>query len=125
MAISADSDQKPTDLDLHCLQRQRQGLSGFSRTRVKVKVKYYSMRLTTSGVPFIMAQGKAIILGKIFIFAPKHSLWVLIGINLLPLAILTILLAGLGGSVGCAVRQETRRSRVQPPPRSATFFRGD
>ena len=28
----------------------------------------------------------------------------------------------LGGSVGCAVRLETRRSRVQPPPRSATFF---
>ena len=34
-------------------------------------------------------------------------------------------LAGLGGSVGCAVRLETRRSRVQPPRRSATFFRGD
>ena len=33
--------------------------------------------------------------------------------------------AGLGGSVGCADRLETRRSRVQPPPRSATFFRGD
>ena len=33
--------------------------------------------------------------------------------------------AGLGGSVGCAVRLETRRSRVQPPPRSVTFFRGD
>ena len=32
---------------------------------------------------------------------------------------------GLGGSFGCAVRLETRRSRVQPPPRSATFFRGD
>ena len=32
---------------------------------------------------------------------------------------------GLGGSVGCAVRLETRRSRVQPPPRSATFFCGD
>ena len=32
---------------------------------------------------------------------------------------------GPGGSVGCAVRLETRRSRVQPPPRSATFFRGD
>ena len=32
---------------------------------------------------------------------------------------------GLGGSVGCAVRLETRRSRVQHPPRSATFFRGD
>ena len=33
--------------------------------------------------------------------------------------------AGLGGSVGCAVQLETRRSRVQPPSRSATFFRGD
>ena len=33
--------------------------------------------------------------------------------------------AGLGGSVGCVVRLETRRSRVQPPPSSATFFRGD
>ena len=33
--------------------------------------------------------------------------------------------AGLGGSVGCAVRLETRRSRVQPTPRLATFFRGD
>ena len=33
--------------------------------------------------------------------------------------------AGLGGSFGCAVRLETRRLRVQPPPRSATFFRGD
>ena len=33
--------------------------------------------------------------------------------------------AGLGGSVGCAIRLETRRSRVQPQPRSATFFRGD
>ena len=36
-----------------------------------------------------------------------------------------ITLAGLGGSVGCAVLLETRRSWVQPPPRSATFFRGD
>ena len=35
------------------------------------------------------------------------------------------LFAGLGGSVGCAVRLETRRSQVQPMPRSATFFRGD
>ena len=34
-------------------------------------------------------------------------------------------IAGLGGSVGCAVGLETRRSRVQPPPRSATFSRGD
>ena len=37
MANSVDPDQlaslKPTDLDLHCLQRQ--DISGFSRTRVK------------------------------------------------------------------------------------------
>ena len=33
--------------------------------------------------------------------------------------------AGLSGSVGCAVRLETRRSRVQPLLRLATFFRGD
>ena len=32
-------------------------------------------------------------------------------------------LAGLGSSVGCAVRLETRRSPVQPPRMSATFFR--
>ena len=37
MANSADQDllKKPTDLDLHCLQRQ--GISGFSRTRVNKK----------------------------------------------------------------------------------------
>ena len=38
--------KKPTDLDLHCLQRQ--GISGFSRTRAKfsnlTKVKYSSFR---------------------------------------------------------------------------------
>ena len=38
-ANSADPDQlaseKPTDLDLHCLQKQC--ISGFSRTRVKIK----------------------------------------------------------------------------------------
>ena len=33
--------------------------------------------------------------------------------------------AGLGDSVGCDVRLETRRSRGQPPLRSATFFHGD
>ena len=40
MANSADPDQlasqKPTDLDLHCLQRQ--DISGFSRTRVKAPI---------------------------------------------------------------------------------------
>ena len=29
--------KKPTDLDLHCLQRQ--GISGFSRTRVKLTME--------------------------------------------------------------------------------------
>ena len=33
MANSVDPDQKTTDLDLHCLQK---GISGFSRTRVKL-----------------------------------------------------------------------------------------
>ena len=31
----------------------------------------------------------------------------------------------LNMDLGCAVRLETRRWRVQPLPRSATFFRGD
>ena len=33
MTNSADPDQKPTHLDLHCLQKQ--SISRFSRTRVK------------------------------------------------------------------------------------------
>ena len=33
--------------------------------------------------------------------------------------------AGLSGSVGCALRLETRRSRVRPTPSPATFFHGD
>ena len=41
MTNSADPDQlkKPTDLDLHCLQRQ--GISGFSRTRVNLQHMRY------------------------------------------------------------------------------------
>ena len=46
-------------------------------------------------------------------------------VQVLRMHVYKIACAGLGGSVGCAVRLETRRSRVQPPPRSATFFRGD
>ena len=44
MANSADPD-KPTDLDLHCLQRQDSAnpdqldISGFSRTRVKCELE--------------------------------------------------------------------------------------
>ena len=37
MINCADSDQqKPNDVDIYCLQRQ--GISGFSRTRVKKKI---------------------------------------------------------------------------------------
>ena len=35
--------QKPTDLDLHCLQRQ--GISGFSRTRVNIQLIFDSWEL--------------------------------------------------------------------------------
>ena len=41
MADSADPDQKPTDLDLHCLQRQ--GISGFSKTRGKSSLGIFYM----------------------------------------------------------------------------------
>ena len=45
MANSADPDHlaslKPTDLDLHCLQMQ--GISGFSRTRVKKNVLWSTL----------------------------------------------------------------------------------
>ena len=34
-------------------------------------------------------------------------------------------LAGLGGSVGCAIRLETRRSRVQPRGRQHSFVKID
>ena len=47
MANSADPDQlaseKPTDLDLHCLQRQ--GISRFSRTKVKSMLQSLSEKL--------------------------------------------------------------------------------
>ena len=45
--------------------------------------------------------------------------------EIISVVVLPLPIAGLGGSVRCAVRLETRRSRVQPPPRSATFFCGD
>ena len=54
MANSADPDQsaqKPTDLDLHCLQRQ--DISGFSRTRAnkkKTSLGFYSICECFSGV---------------------------------------------------------------------------
>ena len=54
MANSADPDQlassqKPTDLDLHCLQRQ--GISGFSRTRFN-KIFQHHPYLEKNGANF-------------------------------------------------------------------------
>ena len=41
MANSADPDELASDLDLHCLQKQ--GLSGFSRTRVNLSIVDFSL----------------------------------------------------------------------------------
>ena len=35
--------KKPTDLDVHCLQRQR--VMGFSRTRVNIEVSVYLVKI--------------------------------------------------------------------------------
>ena len=60
------------------------------------------------------------------VICPRHHNGRVLSFHVLLLgAVLLLDIAGLGGSVGCAVRLETRRSRVQPSPRSATFFRGD
>ena len=50
-------------------------------------------------------------------FAQLSACWVKISVD--------NIMKCLHGSVGCAIRLETRRLRVRPPPRSATFFHGD
>ena len=70
MANSADTDQKPTDQDLHCLQRQ--DLSWFSRTRVII-----SGAMKTEYFP--IAPDKSEYQVTIFLISPgKCMLWVLI-----------------------------------------------
>ena len=64
-------------------------------------------------------------LGTFGRYEAENGREILLNINIYFFCLLNKFQAGLGGSVGCAVRLETRRSRVQPPPRSATFFRGD
>ena len=55
-----------------------------------------------------------------------HSFSLILAFSISPHTTLsTDSVVSLDGSVGCAVRLETRRSWDQPPPRSATFFRGD
>ena len=68
-------------------------------------------------------RSKAVVPVLVLLFV---ALWFILRGDLLYVFPCVILfLAGLGGSVGCAVRLETRKSRVQSPPRSATFCRGD
>ena len=62
MANSADPDQKPTDLDLHCLQRQ--GISGFSRKGVKM-----SECLGLLEIPFITF----VMMNYILLFGERKS----------------------------------------------------
>ena len=48
--------QKPSDLDLHCLQRQ--GSSGFSRTKVNIQVlkRYLSLELLFQSTKYLNHQ---------------------------------------------------------------------
>ena len=85
----------------------------------------------TSGSIKFSADTSAVVLHFVTCFLAKNQIpsvaGVLMEIPALPCSRdgIDSYLAGLSGSVGCAVRLETRRSRVQPPLRSATFFRGD
>ena len=64
--------QKQTDLDLHCLQRQ--GISRFSRTRVKVYVTKYCTVIGRTFVTLLAnsADGKLIIF---FLNFPENRIW--------------------------------------------------
>ena len=68
MANSVDPDRlaskKPTDLDLYCLQRQ--GISGFSRTRVKVFFFYYSEKIRYDVSWECIADNSCVMTGLIF-----------------------------------------------------------
>ena len=140
--------QKPTDLDLHCLLRQ--SISGFSRTSVKFSMLCFQ----TIGYDPIIPGSVSAEFGVEWLPLEEiwpQADYITVHTPLIPqtkskhlteplqiendfTTYATIVdtdqpaqlhRAGLGGSVGCAVRLETRRSRVQPPPRSAIFFRGD
>ena len=50
MANNVDPDQLASDLDLHCLQRQ--GISGFSRTRVKLVADWLALLSGSRGPGF-------------------------------------------------------------------------
>ena len=91
----------------------KQGISGFSRTRVNQNWGTWLSWQVPSVLLFFWQ-------GEITEFYPFFFV-----VCLVLLDTLVIQIARFGGSVGCAVWLKTRRSRVQPLPRSATFFRGD
>ena len=146
MTNSADPDQmaKPTGLDLHCLQRQ-----GISRGRLGLKFEN-NLKIALDNTPFFSLN-----ILMVFLFLseniccgylleaphqgaskdyPNIQFWRQITVHVFMMSFSlrkkiwqknSYSTGSLGGSVGCAVRLETRRSRVQPPPRSATFFHED
>ena len=68
--------QKPTDLDLHCLQRQ--GISGFSRTRVNILINSDSVQvfLHGKGLTFYNVLGtESLLLGQHVHFFGSKRLW--------------------------------------------------
>ena len=148
--------QKPTDLDLHCLQRW--DISGFLRTRVKFGLAVVHVSGITSGMPLRLIRPSLFLL--LFTAGQSADPNATLSDHLL-LAVLQLLkkevsehgrhlqqyfhlflmYSNLGVAevcfsvdnyqlhFGCArinrIRLETRKSQVQIPPRSATFFRGD
>ena len=114
MANSTDPDQLASSETKwsgahNCLQRQC--MSGFSRTRVN--------RLGLVGWCTFMLKLSEGHNGTAAISFRQSTSWSKIRVCGLFTSIL------FGGSVGCAIWLETRRSWVQPQPRLTTFFRGD
>ena len=90
-------------------------------TAVKVNISNYSanyhLSLLVASEEFFIFFFYFIYLFFCFLFLCLFSHFLVVATNQIQL-----LGAGLGGTVGCAVRLETRRSRVQPPPRSQHSF---
>ena len=119
---------EPSHLDLHCLQRYLFWSAGMKGLRVSCwserTIRTYMQQFSASLYEPVMFECKVGCIGHQKCTV-RYMLMAHFDLCLVLLVQSTLSTAGLGGSVGCAVRLETRRSRVQPPPRSATFFRGD
>ena len=61
--------QKPTDLDLHCLQRQ--GISGFSRTRVEITL--FIPKKKIAGIHVAEKCQHAVQIRRVTLFSCSHS----------------------------------------------------